>query len=76
MRIVLHKFADALAINSVFILWLWPTAFGAGIGPIFLDDVRCRGDETNLNDCPHNGVGNHNCGHIEDAGVICSQQGL
>ena len=49
--------------------------FGRGTGPIFLDDVGCRGDETNLNDCPHRGVSVHNCDHDEDVGVICSPQG-
>ena len=38
-----------------------------------MDDVNCRGNETNLDDCPHRGVGNHDCHHSEDAGVICPQ---
>ena len=63
------QLADAIAID------VDNRIFRPGVGPIFLDDVNCRGNETNLDDCTHNGVGNHNCRHDEDAGVICSQQG-
>ncbi|CAJ1075388.1 LOW QUALITY PROTEIN: uncharacterized protein LOC124998123 [Xyrichtys novacula] len=46
--------------------------FGEGSGPIFLDDVACSGSESFLTDCQHQGFGTHNCGHGEDAGVVCS----
>lgn len=46
--------------------------FGDGSGPIFLDDVKCLGTETNLGHCRHLGLSVHNCDHHEDAGAICS----
>ncbi|XP_038062169.1 uncharacterized protein LOC119732624 isoform X33 [Patiria miniata] len=46
--------------------------FSTGDGPIFLDDLSCTGDEPNLGQCGHRGWANHNCGHSEDAGVVCS----
>ncbi|KAF7480964.1 Hypothetical predicted protein [Marmota monax] len=46
--------------------------FGDGSGPIFLDNVRCTGNETNLGQCHHLGLSVHNCGHHEDAGAVCS----
>ncbi|XP_063960869.1 deleted in malignant brain tumors 1 protein-like isoform X4 [Lytechinus pictus] len=48
--------------------------FGQGSGPIQLDDVTCSGNEETILDCSHRGIGQHNCGHSEDAGVVCTQQ--
>ena len=47
-----------------------------GAGQIWLDDVGCLGTEARLIDCPSNALGDHNCGHFEDAGVRCDNTGM
>ena len=46
--------------------------FGGGTGPIWLDDLRCTGEETRLDQCPH--TKNHNCLHGEDVSLFCSTE--
>ena len=45
--------------------------YGQGSGPIWLDNLLCTGTETSLYNCVHPGIGINNCGHHEDAGVLC-----
>ncbi|KAF0023482.1 hypothetical protein F2P81_024112 [Scophthalmus maximus] len=47
--------------------------FGEGKHEIWLDDVQCTGHETSILKCPHKPLGENNCGHSEDAGVVCSE---
>ena len=45
--------------------------FGEGEGPIFLDNLGCNGSEIFLQNCTNDGIAFHNCGHTEDASVVC-----
>ena len=45
--------------------------FGRGSGGIFLNNVRCNGNEDALINCSHSGIGVHTCRHRDDAGVRC-----
>ena len=61
-----HSDATAITVDS--------NIFGPGTGPIFVDDVSCEGNETKLDDCPHDDGGSkRNCYHLQDAGVVCPE---
>ena len=47
-------------------------AFGQGSGPIWLTNLQCSGNESNLLECPHGGSPDNQCSHSDDAGVICT----
>ncbi|XP_073678463.1 T-cell differentiation antigen CD6-like [Garra rufa] len=46
--------------------------YGQGTGPIHMDELNCTGKERSLWECPAITNG-HDCGHKEDAGVVCSE---
>lgn len=48
--------------------------FGEGVGPVWLDDVKCTGTESMLKNCPSKTVGTSTCSHAKDAGVICNRE--
>ena len=45
--------------------------FGEGNGSIFLDNVQCSPNNTDILQCHSNPIGSHNCTHSNDAGVRC-----
>ena len=45
--------------------------FGAGSGPIFLDDLQCTSSSNQLLGCTSSPILSHNCLHTDDAGVGC-----
>jgi len=52
--------------------------FGSGNSsmPIWLDNVHCTTGDCYLSECSHNGWGDEDCKHSEDAGVACTDTGL
>ncbi|XP_028416711.1 deleted in malignant brain tumors 1 protein-like, partial [Dendronephthya gigantea] len=70
-RVVCRQLGYSDAIRS---LQWWE--FPSGSGQIWLDDLRCEGEEKNILRCSHRGWGIHDCDHSEDAGVECSKTAI
>ncbi|XP_075035216.1 scavenger receptor cysteine-rich type 1 protein M130-like [Mixophyes fleayi] len=52
------------------------TSFGAGSGRIWLNHVRCTGEESALWECDHRMWGVNSCGHRSDVGVTCEERNM
>merc|ERR1712080_33416 len=49
--------------------------YGAGTGNIWMDELKCNGNESSIFDCDYEGWGKHDCSHYENAGVECNNNG-
>ena len=68
-----------LGFNTATDITLYSGHFGSvdNTVPIWLDNIHCTGNETNLGLCPHFGFGIEDCiVHFFDAGVYCSSMSL
>ena len=73
--------ADLVCLSLPFVLSCFPCGtdgvsyhgafFGAGTGPIYLDDVTCTPSASQLLECSSRPLAAHNCDHSDDAGVGC-----
>lgn len=50
------------------------STYGIGSGVIWLSNVNCEGNETNLADCIFPGWGTNFCSHHSDVDVICDSE--
>lgn len=45
--------------------------FGQGTGTVWMEDLKCTGQELTVKQCPSKALGTSTCSHTQDAGVIC-----
>lgn len=47
--------------------------FSYGSGSIFLKNIECAGNESDIEECSHSAWGVTDCKHSEDVGIDCSK---
>ncbi|XP_049334466.1 antigen WC1.1 isoform X7 [Astyanax mexicanus] len=52
---------------------LGAAAFGRGEGPVWSEELQCRGNESQIHFCPKSSSLKHNCSHDNDVGLVCSE---
>ncbi|XP_021168080.2 lysyl oxidase homolog 3B isoform X2 [Fundulus heteroclitus] len=45
---------------------------GQGMGPIYMNEVKCLGNEKSIWNCPFKNITSEDCQHVEDAAVRCN----
>uniref|UniRef100_A0A8C2ZRD2 Lysyl oxidase homolog n=1 Tax=Cyclopterus lumpus TaxID=8103 RepID=A0A8C2ZRD2_CYCLU len=45
---------------------------GQGMGPIYMNEVKCFGQERSIWNCPFKNITSEDCQHVEDASVRCN----
>ncbi|XP_049322936.1 deleted in malignant brain tumors 1 protein-like [Astyanax mexicanus] len=51
---------------------LGAAAFGRGEGQVCLEELQCRGSESQIHFCPKSSSLKHNCSHDNDVGLVCA----
>ena len=63
----------SMGFSGVNAFYVTSSQYGAGIDPIWLDNVMCDGNEVSLARCGHLGINiTQGCTHDKDVGVSCS----
>lgn len=44
----------------------------SGMGPIYMNEVKCLGQERSIWNCPFKNITSEDCQHTEDAAVRCN----
>ncbi|MCI4388844.1 hypothetical protein PGIGA_G00090760 [Pangasianodon gigas] len=67
-QVVCRQLRCGIALNDHVLSW-----FGPGTGPIWLNQVECKGKEVSLWDCRFQFSEEDESGHQEDVGLVCSE---